>query len=344
MAQAFDARKLRMTGDPFPVTEHVRRFSGSRLAVSHFSVSENGVLAYRGAVSSTAQLAWYSRNGSLLGRVGEAADYSNLMISPDQKRVAVSIRDPQTKTRDIWVIDLQTGASSRLTFDPGDDVNPTWSPDGTRIAFSSDRNGRHDIYVKAATGAGDEQVLLRSSEDKFVEDWSPDGHYLAFGGDPGESLFSLRDKKRAPLPVLEKNFNAQLRFSPARGSKPRWFAYTSSESGQVEVRSFADALSGSEGKWQISRNGGSEPVWRTDGKELFYASGDKLMALQVNSAAESFEGGLPKKLFEAPLRSEGRSNYAVSPDGKRFLMNVLLEDKNSREMKVMLNWPAGLDK
>jgi Tol biopolymer transport system component len=266
------------------------------------------------------------------------------MISPDQKRVAVSIRDSKTKTRDIWVIDLQTGASSRLTFDPGDDVNPTWSPDGARIAFSSDRNGHQDIYVKAATGAGDEQVLLRSSEDKFVEDWSPDGQYLAFGGDPGESLFSLRDKKRAPLPVLEKNFNAQLRFSPARGSRPRWFAYTSSESGQVEVRSFADALSGSEGKWQISRNGGSEPVWRTDGKELFYASGDKLMALEVNSAGESFEGGVSKELFEAPLRSEGRSNYGVSPDGKRFLMNVLLEDKNSREMKVMLNWPAGLNK
>jgi hypothetical protein len=84
-------------------------------------------------------------------------------------------------------------------------------------------------------------------------------------------------------------------------------------------------------------------VWRTDGKELFYASGDKLMALEVNSAGESFEGGVSKELFEAPLRSEGRSNYGVSPDGKRFLMNVLLEGKNSREMKVMLNWPAGLN-
>jgi hypothetical protein len=85
-------------------------------------------------------------------------------------------------------------------------------------------------------------------------------------------------------------------------------------------------------------------VWRTDGKELFYASGDKLMALQVNSTGESFEGGVPKKLFEAPLRSEGRSNYAVSPDGKRFLINVLLKDKNSSEVTVMLNWPAGVKK
>jgi hypothetical protein len=112
----------------------------------------------------------------------------------------------------------------------------------------------------------------------------------------------------------------------------------------VEVRSFADALSGSEGKWQISTNGGSEPVWRTDGKELFYASGDKLTALPVNSTAESFEGGVPQKLFEAPVRSEGRSNYAVSGDGRRFLMNVLLENKNLGQITVMLNWPAALKK
>jgi dipeptidyl aminopeptidase/acylaminoacyl peptidase len=158
------------------------------------------------------------------------------MISPDQKRVAVCIRDPQTKTRDIWVIELQRGASSRLTFDPADDVDPAWSPEGTRIAFSSNRKGDHYIYVKPATGEGEEQMLLQSSEDKYVEDWSPDGQYLACGGDSGEFLFSLRENKCLPLPFLEKNENAQLRFCPTRGSAPRWFAYTSSGTHQVEVR------------------------------------------------------------------------------------------------------------
>src|SRR5438876_11739093 len=99
-----------------------------------------------------------------------------------------------------------------------------------------------DMYVKPATGAGEEQVLLKSSEHKYVEDWSPDGQYLAYGSDPEECFFSFRDKKRVPLPFLEKDSNAQLRFCPTRGSA-RWFAYASSESGQVEVRSFAGAFS-----------------------------------------------------------------------------------------------------
>jgi hypothetical protein len=133
MAQAFDAQRLRITSDPFPVTEHVRHFSvGTLFSMFQFSVSEDGVLAYRVANSSNAQLAWYGRDGNRLGMLGEPADYSNPMISPDQKRVAVSIRDPQTTTRDIWVIDLQRGTRSRLTFDPGDDVDATWSPDCTR--------------------------------------------------------------------------------------------------------------------------------------------------------------------------------------------------------------------
>lgn len=269
IAQAFDARKLRVTGDPFPVAEHVRRFSSQSLfPVSHFSVSQNGVLPYRDASTSNTQLAWYSRDGNRLRTVGEPADYSNPMISPDQKRLAVSIRDPQTKTRDVWVIDLQHGTRSRLTFDPGDDLNPTWSPDGERIAFSSNRNGNRDIYVKSANGAGEEQVLLQSPEEKSVEDWSLDEQYLAYSAEPGESLFSLRDKKRIPLPFLIKDNNAELRFSPSRGTTPRWIAYASGESGQVEVRSFAGVLSNSGGKWQLSTNGGSEPIWRGDGKDF----------------------------------------------------------------------------
>ena len=190
MAQPFDAGRLRITGDPFPVAERVLRMP---VPGSLFSISQNGVLAYRSAGSNNVQLAWYSREGKRLATVGEPADYSNPAISPDQKRVAVCIRDPQTKTRDIWVIDLQRGGTSRLTFDPGDDKNPTWSPDSARIAFSSDRKGHLDIYVKPASGAGEEQMLLQSSEDKAVEDWSPDGQYLAYNmtdPSPGEFLFS----------------------------------------------------------------------------------------------------------------------------------------------------------
>jgi Tol biopolymer transport system component len=344
MAQPFDAERLRIMGDPIPVAQGVQRMP---IPGSLFSISQNGVLAYRSTGSSNTQLAWYSREGKRLGPVGEPADYSNPAISPDQKRVAVCIRDPQTKMRDIWVIDLQRGGTSRLTFDPGDDKNPTWSPDSARIAFSSDRKGHLDIYVKPASGAGEEQTLLQSSEDKVVEDWSPDGQYLAYGTDPsnGEFLFSLPENKVAQL-LPEKYSNPQVRFCPTRGSIPRWFAYASSESGRSEVyvRSFAGVTSLSGGRWQISTHGGSEPIWRGDGKELFYANGNKLMAIDVNPDGESFEKGVAKELFEAPLAEERRSNYAVSADGKRFLLNVRVEDKAIAQFTVMLNWRVGLKK
>jgi serine/threonine protein kinase len=345
MAQPFDAGRLRITGDPFPIAERVLRMP---LPGSLFSISQNGILAYRSTSSGNAQLAWYSREGNRLGTVGEPADYSNPMISPDQKRVAVSIRDPQTKTRDIWVIGLQRGGSSRLTFDPGDDTNPAWSPDSARIAFSSDRKGHRDIYVKSASGAGEEQVLLQSSEDKSVEDWSPDGQYLVYNTlDKGRAfIYSLRENKVVRF-LLEKHVNPQIRFCPTRGSMPRWFAYTSSdsESPQVYVRRFGGAFSISGGEWQISTHGGSEPTWRGDGKELFYANGNKLMAIDVKPDGESFEKGInAKHLFDAPLALGGRSTYAVATDGKRFLMNVLAEDKKRAQLTVVLNWRAGLRK
>jgi hypothetical protein len=112
----------------------------------------------------------------------------------------------------------------------------------------------------------------------------------------------------------------------------------------VYVRSFAGVASVSGGKWQISTHGGSEPIWRGDGKELFYANGNKLMAIDVNPDGESFEKGIAKELFEAPLTAERRNNYAVSADGKRFLMNVRVEDKNIPEFIVTLNWRAALTK
>jgi eukaryotic-like serine/threonine-protein kinase len=221
---------------------------------------------------------------------------------------------------------LQRGGTSRLTFDPGDDLNPTWSPDSARIAFTSDRRGHCNIYVKPANGAGEERMLLQSSEDKSVEDWSPDGQYLLHGSDTWESVFSLRERKSIPLPKFTED---QARFSPNHRGPPRWLAYSSRETGvqQVYVRSFAGALSGSGGRWQISLHGGSEPIWRGDGPD-----------------GESFEKGTAKELFEAPLAVEGRNNYAVSADGKRFLVNVRVEDKSTPEFTVILDWRAGLKK
>ena len=138
-----------------------------------------------GSGSSESRLQWFDRNGKKLGAVGEAADFSSPALSPDERKLAVGIMDPQTKTRDIWVIDLVRGTRTRLTFDPADDLNPVWSPDGTRIAFTSNRKGERDIYQKPADGSGQEELLLEGKDgQKNLEDWSPDGKYLLYNHQP----------------------------------------------------------------------------------------------------------------------------------------------------------------
>ncbi len=338
MAQRFDVRKAELSGDPMLVADPVAIPPG--IPIGDFTASENGVLAYRPGSAGRTQLVWFNRSGQRLKTVGEPAEYSNPALSPDQKRVAVSIRDPQTRTRDIWIIDLERGTSSRFTFDPSDESNPTWSPDGKRIAFWSNRKVHRDIYVKQADGAGEEQVVSQASEDNYVEDWSSDGQYL-FAGDGAEWLFSFREGKARPI-VRSQFLHDQYRFCPNGNAPPRWFAYESGETGalQVYVRSFAGTLSGSGGKWQISSDGGSEPYWRGDGKELFYLNGNKLMAVEVNGDGESFRAGNPKMLFETPLLPGTlRNRYDVSSDGKRFLINVLAE-RPATSFTVVLNWPA----
>jgi hypothetical protein len=174
-------------------------------------------------------------------------------------------------------------------------------------------------------------------------DWSADGQYLVWWGDSDECLFSFRDHKSVPF--LHGTFvHDQIRFSPNRGGPPHWVAYSSSETGtrQVYVRSFAGALSGSGGKWQISTSGGSEPMWRGDGKELFYMNRNKLMSVDVNGDGEAFQPSIPKELFEeARLSPEDwrRNRYVVTSDGKRFLM-VFAEEQVRASFRVVLNWPA----
>jgi Tol biopolymer transport system component/tRNA A-37 threonylcarbamoyl transferase component Bud32 len=338
MAQRFDLRRAEVSGDPVLLLEPVSNLVQSPWG--NFSVSDNGVLTYLSGSSQTlTQLMWVDRSGKRLGTVGEPAAYSNPSISPDQTRIAVGKMDPQTSTRDIWILDLQRGTSSRFTFDPSDDMNPSWSPDGKRIAFTSDRKGHRDIYAKPASGAGEEQIVLQSEESKSVEDWSPDGQYLLWGTNTEEWLFSFSERRSMLLPKFTED---QGRFCPSRGGPPRWFAYTSSETGaqQVYVRSFAGALSGSGGKWQISATGGSEPHWRGDGRELFFLNGNKLMAVEVNGDGESFQAGAPKELFETRLPEPRRNRYDVTADGKRFLLNLPVQERERTGFTVVLNWPA----
>ena len=345
MAQAFDLKGLVLTGNPVQVAERVRITDQTGFSI--FSVSANGVLAYQvGNVGQSTQLVWFDRTGTRLGALTEPGEFSNPSISPDGTRVAVGVQDPQTITRDIWVLDVSRKTASRLTFDASDDLNPAWSPDGTRIAFTSDRKGHRDIYEMAATGIGAEQLVLESTEHKSVDEWSSDGRYLVYnsgviGGVTAIALWAAPlFGDRTPFPLIRASFTAH---SPRLSPDGKWMAYVSTESGRDEV--YVQTFPELREKWQVSPNGGNEPYWRGDGKELFYVAENKILAARVSTDSAKFSVAVPTTLFAAPFRASVlRNRYVVTPDGQRFLINVAAENPASSLITVVLNWTAELKK
>jgi serine/threonine protein kinase len=343
MAQLFDASKLEVTGDAFPLAEQVGFNPGNGRAF--FSVSKNGVLAYRTRVFSDSQLAWFDRTGKQIAEIGTSGQIPSLALSPDDKRVVATRVDNQTSATDLWVID--GNRETRFTFDPANEQSPVWAPDGSQIVFNSSRSGIFDIYSKSSTGAGNEELLWKSDNSKGPQDWSPDGRFILYGEAAPKTNLDMwilpMFGERKPFVFLQTPFGEhQGRFSP----NGRWIAYSSNESGtnQIYVRPFPPAS----GQWMVSTNGGAQPQWRGDGKELFYVSADrKLMAVDVKEERNTFAAGTPKLLFE--IRTViaffvGGSQYDVTRDGQRFLIISPIEESSPSPLTVVLNWTAGLKK
>ncbi len=350
---------LELSGEAFTVVDPLPRDAsnlGNATVVSQavYSVSSNGVLAWRlGASPTRNSLTWFDRAGKKLGTLGEPANYSNPALSPDERSLAVDRRDAQTRMRDIWIFDLDRGASSRLTFDPAEDLGATWSPDGTRIVFTSDRRGKREIYQKLANGSGGDELLLES-KDRYAhaEDQSPDGRFLLFNWQGGADQFDLfvlplsSGHDRRPVRFLASEFKeGDGQFSP----DGRFVAYRSYESGRSEayVRDMSPDGTAGPGKWQVSTDGGSEPRWRRDGKELFYLAGPAavsdasgpgtLMAVPLKTDGASFEPGVPQPLFEVRLPEQRRNRFVVTRDGQRFLVNTAFEP-TFQPIQVLVNW------
>ena len=240
-------------------------------------------------------------------------------------------------------MDLIRGVTSRLTFDPAIDTFPIWSPDGIRILYPNNRAGVFDLYVKAATGAGQEEVLVKmGTPTGWGTHWSRDGRFIAYeipGAKTGRDLWiAPQFGDRKPFPYLNTQFNeSEGSFSP----DGRWVAYVSDESGRDEVYVQAFPLSGA--KFQISTGGGSEPNWRKDGTELFYLAGDRnLMAVPIKSGA-TLEAGVPKSLFPIAATAWNHS-FAVANDGQRFLVSTNAGGEKAAPITVVLNWQAALKK
>jgi len=338
VAQPFDAARAAPDGEAVVLAEHVRNdpFAGH----SVFSVSDNGVLVYQtGERPVASELTWFDRSGKQLGTVGERRPYHSLRISPDGRRLATSVRDASSNL-DIWIYDLARALETRFTSDRAEDYAPAWSPDGARIAFTSTRTGGGDLYLKAASGAGSEELLAHSGNQKSVTDWSPDGRYVAYTENDPRTRYDIGivpvEGDRNPWSFLRTPaVEAGLRFSP----DGKWAAYASNATGRLEI--CVAPFPGPGGTWQVSREGGASPRWRGDGKEIFYVSADqRLMAVHVRTGT-AVEPGIPLPLFSPRFLSQ--LYYDVSADGQRFIVNTELPEEPS-PLTLVVNWTAGLER
>ena len=308
-AQPFDADRLHLGGEAVAVAQGVQK---SGYAYAHFSVTE-----------------------SL---------YQDPWLSPDEKQVVVSRNDLEAYLGDIWLLRIFQGIPSRFTFHPEfPNRFPVWSPDGSRIVIAANRTGQFELYEKTSSGAGKDELLLKTQTSKMPTDWSRDGRYLVYLDILPKTQFDLwvlplqGDRKQQPFAQREFN-EKQGRLSP----NLRWMAYASDEAGRYEV--YVQPFPATGGKWQISTGGGEQPSWRGDGKELFYVGeGQKLFVVAVDASSSTF-AGTPRKLFQmhSPVDMWTRNQYAVTSDGRRFLVNTLVETSASSPITVVINWSAGL--
>jgi hypothetical protein len=342
LAQRFDAARLELSGNPFSVAEQVATM-GNRGSVA-LSASAAGPIAYRRGTVSAEQLEWIDRSGTVIGHLPVMG--TSPALSPDGHFVAMHRR--VNGNVDIWLVETATGRTTRFTSDPGDDVQPTWSPDGRRIAFASSRKG-WDLYTKSVDGAlGTEEPVFETKQDELVPDWSPDDRFLIFRAHPPAAVISdiwavPLAGKREPFPVVETEFDERnAKFSP----DSKWIAFQSNESGRYEIyiRPFPNAQEKSQ--FKVSTNGGAQPTWRRDVKELYYvALDDRLMAvpIQVAPNAAAVAAGTPVALFASRIVGgavQPNLQYTPSPDGERFLIHTVGEIVNSSPITVILNWKA----
>jgi WD40 repeat protein len=339
-SQEYDPTSGVLGGNPIAIGEQVAVDATSGL--SPLSASASGAVVYRsGPAGGARQFIWFDRSGRELATAGESdRAVPILSLSPDNRRLATS-RSVDGNT-DIWMLDLARGVPSRITFDPASELQAIWSPDGSRLVLNSNRSGVYDLYLKSATDATPEELLLATLQNKAPNDWSPDGKFVLYRSPAlttGFDLWALpMAGDRKPFPVVQTNFEERDgQFSP----DGNWIAYQSNASGRVEIYVQPFPRGNRE---PVSTNGGAQVRWRRDGKELFYIALDgRLMAvpIELNSAAKTIVAGVPTALFNTrvggAIQGSVAYQYSVASDGQRFLMATISEVRTPA-ITVILNW------
>jgi hypothetical protein len=333
MADKFDVETLTLGRAPSFVAPDVG--TNIRIGNAGYSMSNSGVLAYR--QTSGSELVWFDSTGNEIERVG---DGSSPWLIPNG--VVAERGDPAMGGQtDIFLIDRARGIDSRFTFDSGSDQYPIASPDGTEIIFSSNRSGYDDLYVKATNGTGDGEILIRSEQTKHATDWSSDGRYVLYTNlspTTSRDLWILtRSGESEPFPLLQSVFDERHgQFSP----DGTWIAYVSNESGRFEV--YVQSFPGTGNKRQISSDGGQQPRWRSDGEALFYLASDGTLMRVDITLGSTVLANAPESVFRAS-GSIASDRYAVSADGKRFLIPIGTGDNGVPPVVVVVDWMSSLE-
>jgi eukaryotic-like serine/threonine-protein kinase len=348
LAQAFDFSRKQLMGEPLRLAQRVKTVTTRAINFGNnvqASISANGaVVLIEGDAKQ--QLAWFDRAGNKLRTVGQAGIYRAFRVSPDGQHLAVGRSDQETQISDIYLSDLARGTEIRFTFDPVGALAPLWSPTGSHIVWTSTREGVGNLYRKVVSGAVPEEALHKSAFPKIALDWSRDGRFILYNENNPQTfvdLWVLPLDGGKPWPWLKTPFIEPLgKFSP----DGKWIAYQSNETRTMEIhlRAFAPGAPASDVKWQLSTNGGRNPQWRSDGRELYYTADNKLMAVEVTLGAEP-KRGTPKELFAMNDRGEiAGAGFGVTRDGQRFLLMRSAEETSLAPFTVVLNWMAEVKK
>jgi Tol biopolymer transport system component/DNA-binding winged helix-turn-helix (wHTH) protein len=339
LGQRLDVAAGRLTGEPTILAD--RLTLPGRFFDGRFSASRAMLVYLTATLLPASELAIFDRSGARVGTVGEAAQYAHPSLSPDGTRLAVAKSGPMGPARDIWVFDLARGSRSRLTLDDADEVGPKWSSDGRWLMFSSDRRGRRDLYKRLASGEGADELVLESPIDKSMSAWSPDGRFVVYdtGAANGTSwpdlhVVDLAGDGRPRVLAAQPGVQFQANISP----DGRLIAYASSESGRYEV--VVETFPEPGGRWQISTAGGSNPSWRNDGRELYFAEADTVTAVDIRRNAAGLEWSAPRPLFTIPGFEAGPRGLTVSADGRQFIAVVAAAPPAPQRLTTVLNWTA----
>jgi dipeptidyl aminopeptidase/acylaminoacyl peptidase len=341
MVQPFDTERGELTGEAQPVVDEI----AVGLSRAYFSISPSGVMAFRSG-ADVSRYGLYDRTGRSVSSLA-VAGVAELALSPDGSKLAFGRQTGPN--RDIWLLDIARGVTSRFTTNPEGGNAPIWSPDGKYIVYSSFSSPTSKIFRKLSSGAANEELLYSSSSLSFASDWSRDGRFLIYSWQSTKGpweLWLLPDPggpsgvQRNPIPYLRTRFNTrQGNFSP----DSKWVAYTSDESGRPEayVRPFP-AANEKNGQIQISSTGAEQPRWRQDGKELFFFSFDNRLAAVDISLNPEARAGIPHALFgvSPAVISPVLYRYDVTRDGKNFVTLGYGTESDQNPIMVILNWQS----